>query len=138
MTSREYLKQAGALMVTELRKQYVRSGGDRSDDLYKSFSYKIKGFTIVVFANDYAIYVNDGRKPGKYAPVDAIRDWVDDKLGLYFSEGDQVAFLVNRKIFKEGIEARNFVEKTLKSVEDQVKDLIAQAIAQNLIDKLTK
>lgn len=53
--------------------------------------------------NDYIEVLDKGRGPGKYAPVNNIRDWVSSKLGIKENkELKQVAFLVNRKIKNEG------------------------------------
>ena len=51
---------------------------------------------------EYLYYLDHGRGPGKFPPVDNIIAWVRSKLGIEDSEAKQVAFLVGRKISKEG------------------------------------
>ena len=58
----------------------------------------------LVFGSTWAYIrvLEDGRAPGKFAPPQVIRKWVDDKpLGTDISR-DSFAFLINRKISEEG------------------------------------
>ena len=59
----------------------------------------------------YGWPVEQGRRPGKMPPVDAIKIWARRKLGLSGEELDQAAFLIARAIGKRGTEGAHMVEQ---------------------------
>lgn len=64
-----------------------------------SESLEVRGNQLL--GDESIFYLDKGRGPGKFPPVDNIRQWVRQKLGL---EDDGVAYLVGRKIATEGTE----------------------------------
>lgn len=59
--------------------------------------------TFQSIGSDYVEFLDRGRRPGSFAPVANIQDWVKSKLGITDEiQMKQIAFLVNRKIAKEG------------------------------------
>lgn len=52
--------------------------------------------------NDYIFYLDTGRAPGKFPPVQNIRDWVRLKLGISGRDLNSVSFLIGRKLANEG------------------------------------
>ena len=90
---------------------------------------KIKGVGTIRF-------INDGRRPGKFAPPNVIQDWVRSKLNITDEkEVKQVAFLINRKLAVEG--NRMFIDKTKGLQLDEVVklgiDKINERIPENII-----
>jgi hypothetical protein len=72
---------------------------------------------------EYLYYLDQGRGPGKFPPPSNIIAWVRSKLGIEDSEARQVAFLVGRKISKQGTEIwRN------KAKGIQLDELIAETL----------
>ena len=65
-----------------------------------------------LIAEDYLRYVDKGRRPGKFPPVTAIRDWVRTK-GL----PERAVYPIGRAIAIKGIEALNIVNPTIDKVE---------------------
>ena len=57
-----------------------------------------------LLGNDYIYYLDQGRAPGRFPPIQNIREWVNSKLGLSGKEGNSVAFLIGRKLANEGSE----------------------------------
>lgn len=86
-------------------------------DLIKSLDFRIyktafgTKFTIAIEALEYLDYVDRGRKPGKFPPLDAIRQWVRVK-GI----PDSATFPIARKIAMEGIKPTDVVSKSLNDV----------------------
>ncbi len=69
-------------------------------------------YTLQIFAEDYFIYVNDGRKPNsKPPPIEPIREWCKQK-GI--DEG--LSYAIARSIGKKGIPATNISERMMKKV----------------------
>lgn len=54
---------------------------------------------------------NKGRRPGRMPPPGALESWVGTKLGIPVEDRRSVAFLVARKIAREGYEGANMVEE---------------------------
>jgi len=69
----------------------------------ESLFYEIRGHHLIIGSRwAYITVLEDGRKPGKFAPPEIIRQWVDDKpLGTDIPR-DSLAFLINRKLKEEG------------------------------------
>lgn len=64
-------------------------------------SLEVKGLDL--WGAEHIYYLVHGRKPGKFPPVDNMRQWVRAKLGLTDdSEVNSVAYLVGKKIAEEG------------------------------------
>jgi hypothetical protein len=74
-----------------------------SGKLYESIYYKVENNVLRVYAEDYIYYLQYGRKPGKFPPVNVIREWVQTKLGITDEkERNSIAYLIGRKIANEG------------------------------------
>jgi len=95
--------------------------------------------------SDYIEILDRGRGPGKFAPVDSIQEWVKTKLGITENkELKQVAFLVNRKLAREGSAIFKDHSKGLeidKKIETLREKLIPELVAfekANVIKELNK
>lgn len=79
---------------------------------------------------DYLYYLDQGRGPGKFPPPSNIIGWVRSKLGLDDTEAKQVAYLIGRKISKEGtdiwrnktkgIQLDQLIEEALEELEEEI------------------
>ena len=88
-------------------------------------SIKFLGTQVTVYLNlvDYWKYVEEGRGPGKWPPRDKILEWIKikpvipepDKNGN-LPTPEQLAFLIQRKIGEEGIEAGHQLRDTVQSI----------------------
>lgn len=109
------LKQFGTdyvkLLIVFLKKAHKSSTGA----LINSVSYKLKEeanqINIIIEAEDYLKYVDQGRKPGKYPPIQAIAKWCNIK-GI----PQAAAFPIARNIFKFGIKPTNIIQQTIKEI----------------------
>lgn len=91
-----------------------------------SNSLEVKGNQLL--GNDYIYYLDQGRRPGKFPPVQNLRDWVRSKLGLDSAEAKQVAFLIGRKIANEGT---TIYRNKSKGIE-------LDSLVNEMLDNLTK
>ena len=79
----------------------------------------------------HAIYVEFGRRKGKYPPVEGTRGleyWVRRKLGYRGRRARQVAFLIARKIAKEGIKGKYMFTETLKQMKPEWRKFVSNII----------
>ena len=85
-------------------------------------------------------YVENGRRPGKFPPIDNILDWVKAKPQLARPNRldgkkitpKQLAFLVARKIATKGIQPGNQLEEAIDIVYARWKDRIDAAITADI------
>lgn len=121
-------------MVNQLATQNINASGKLSasaEDVIVDSEGFVSGS---VRANSYWFYRNFGRGPtqntsGKGELKKKIRQWIDDK-GIV-PDGkitkDELAFLVTRKIHREGYEGKAFVSDTTNVVQPEIDRLIAEA-----------
>lgn len=84
-------------------------------------------------------YVEYGRRPGKFPPISAIRQWIDVKpviprpLNKKLPTKDQLAFLIARKIANDGIPARPVLADTVNMINpNKFSDLIFDVIYEKI------
>ena len=85
-------------------------------------------------------YVENGRRPGKFPPIDNILEWVKAKPQLVRPNRldrkeispKQLAFLVARKIATSGIQPGNQLEEAMDIVYARWKDRIDAAITADI------
>lgn len=101
-------------------------------------------YTIVFNLPEYWKYVEDGRKSGKYPPLEAIKQWINIKpiLPRPLANGklpttNQLAFLIGRKIATKGIPAKNYLKDTLKENNTLIESTLA-SISANIINQIFK
>lgn len=87
----------------------------------------------------YWKYVEWGRKPGKFPPIDNILSWIKIKPvlprpmnGLKPPTESQLAFLIARKIARDGIQPGNQYTEALDIVWNKNKANISNAISKDL------
>lgn len=123
--------------LQEYQSAFERAYKDRllADDkkatgqLINSISTTIKvgsdTFEVVMSIVDYFKYVENGRKPGKFPPVDKILSWIKVKPVIprpmhgKLPTQQQLAFLIGRKIATEGIEAGHQLKDTVEAINAQ-------------------
>jgi hypothetical protein len=101
-------------------------------------SLEIKGNQLL--GNDYIYYLDKGRAPGKFPPVQTIRDWVSQKLGVDNKIVNSIAYLVGRKISKEGTAIFKNSSKGLQLdilVEEMLEDLTKELPEKMAAEALT-
>lgn len=128
----------------------------------------IEGYTFSLSMNDYWKFVEDGRKPGKAPPPKAMLEFVKrrhikvdistrkkkvlksirtkgirqrEKAISIEKKQKQVAFLIGRKIAKDGVEAHPFFDKVfnqarLDRLTEQLKPVIKEEIVFNIKEVL--
>jgi hypothetical protein len=106
-----------------------------SGSLVNSINYRLQdtanGINLILLADDYLKYVDRGRKPGTYPPIQAIQKWVSIK-GL----PKQAAWAIRQNIYKFGIKPTNVIKKT-----QNIMDITRNAnrkYEQRMVDNIVK
>lgn len=79
----------------------------------------------------YAGVIEEGRRPGRFPPVDVMQRWVQRRLGgRGLSRGDvkSVAFLVSRKIAREGIPGKYVLRDALPAIQRFLDEEVQRAL----------
>lgn len=134
-------------MAIAIRNEYqdnlIRNDRIASGDLLNNIEYEItRGdftYTIYVKMKDYWYYVENGRKAGKWPPIDNILSWIRVKpvLPRPNAEGklptpQQLAFLIARKIGEEGTEGTQDLRKATDTIWDTFEDRLYEAIDEDV------
>lgn len=130
-------------MAIAIRNEYqdnlIRNDRIASGNLLNNIEYEVtRGdftYTIYVKMKDYWYYVENGRKAGKWPPIQNILDWIKIKpvLPRPNAEGklptpQQLAFLIARKIGEEGTEGTQDLRKATDTIWDTFEDRLYEAI----------
>lgn len=134
-------------MAIAIRNEYqdnlIRNDRIASGDLLNNIEYEIiRGdftYTIYVKMKDYWYFVENGRKAGKWPPIDNILNWIKIKpvLPRPNAEGklptpQQLAFLIARKIGEEGTEGTQDLRKATDTIWDTFEDRLYEAIDEDV------
>ena len=134
-------------MAIAIRNEYqdnlIRNDRIASGDLLNNIEYEVtRGdftYTIYVKMKDYWYYVENGRKAGKWPPIQNILDWIKIKpvLPRPNAEGklptpQQLAFLIARKIGEEGTEGTQDLRKATDTIWDTFEDRLYEAIDEDV------
>lgn len=104
------------------------SSGSLRDSIYfeiKSDAYQ-HSESLVLLAESHWKFVEYGRSPGKQPPTSAMLKFIADKpvIPSNGTTRDQLAYLLARKIGRDGIQARPFLQKNIDdAVDDMRRDL---------------
>lgn len=130
----------------ELARQNLDSNNtNASHNLYDSFEKIIEigedYFSVKISMADYGKYVENGRGPGKFPPMDKIKEWIEIKpvaiqpgMNGRTPSIDQLTFLISRKIANEGTEAQPFFEPAREEAITRFDAAISQAISDDIYD----
>lgn len=136
---RRALKQALKVITDDIRANIRGEDSFSSGALYRSIKDELfdergtlRGRVFSTAA--HAVWVERGRRPGKQPPKEAILDWMRAR-GM---EADPaVAFLIARKIGREGIKARPFFQNAIDATAFEVGQIFERA-AERVAARLAK
>jgi hypothetical protein len=104
--------------------------------LIQSVEVTKSGNSLQIRMNDYAFYLDKGRKPNApLVPFKALFQWVlRNRINIQGKSQREVTFMIQRSIRKKGIRPRKF----LKLVEQNLEDLGGFIIEEGLRDEIEK
>lgn len=132
------LNAIGADMVKEMRGKVKLNKSYASGWLYQSFkSYAMKKtngqFALEIDYVYYGLFVDQGRRPGKFPPLDDIRQWCRLK-GI----PEDAAYPIAKKIAERGYKAKPFTTnlidsyKTIESIMDEMGKVFSNDILKQI------
>lgn len=138
--------------IADLYKHQLEEDGVNASGTLSNFTteYEYDGQHFIVYFNlvDYWKYAENGRGPGRFPPIDAIKQWIQvkpvnpvpDARGKVPSV-NQLAFLIARKIANEGTQGKHSLTKAMLSTEidpiiENIKSILVEQIKQEIIDTI--
>ena len=153
LLTRDDLDRLGRFLVIMLSAELERQKHIATGQLDKSLEHKVvrnaDGWSLEIYAEEHALYVNRGRRPGgRKVPIGALMDWIVTKgLASGDKEIKSMAFAIQTNIFKYGIPTRRgrqiaarrtqFIDLTLDRFTEKIFTDIEEAVfkhAQHEID----
>ena len=127
------------------RKKMDAAGYDKNGELYNfkwTTEWKDNLFEVYFDLPPYFHFAENGRRPGKFPPPDAILKWIQFKRLVPRPGRDgkvpstnQLVYLISRKIATKGTEGKHLFEKTL---DDQNLDNLADKLVELITAEFEK
>lgn len=149
----EVLNEFADAFIQNARNNLDANQSNASYNLYNSFEKVIEVgedyFKVSISLTDYWQYLENGRGPGKFPPVDKIKEWIEVKPvnPTPLSNGktpsvEQLSFLIGRKIANEGTEGKPFFEpakeQTIREFEDKINQAIEEDVSNFILELVEK
>jgi hypothetical protein len=120
------------ILVSEIKRKHKIA----SMSLINSIKYSIVDGKVVVEANDYITYIDQGRKPGKYPNINAISKWARLK-GI----PQYAVFPIARKIKEKGVKPTHILSKSMTQfenldLENKLADVAIKSIENTINEKI--
>lgn len=149
----EVLNEFADAFIQNARNNLEANQSNASYNLYNSFEKVIEigedYFKVSISLADYWQHLEKGRGPGKFPPVDKIKEWIEVKPvnPTPLSNGktpsvEQLSFLIGRKIANEGTEGKPFFEpakeQTIREFEDKINQAIEEDVSNFILELVEK
>ena len=142
----------GNELIKQLQNNLLKNKSNASSSLSQSITPEITqpatGYNLSIMMQDYWFYVENGRKPtqggGNGQLYKNIYEWIQNKADIQskiiskspdtIAATKSLAYVITRKIHREGTKARPFASPALKQVTTQT---LATRIIKYIVDSLT-
>lgn len=143
---KEALETYGQVLEDTYREEIARTGAFASGRLFDSIHHivTVEDHTIDLSLSleDYWKWVEEGRGPGKFPPLQKIEEWIRIKPVAPYPDArgripsnQQLAFLIGRKIAEEGTEGKHLLDISIENTQDWIA-LIEEAIDLDIEEEL--
>lgn len=129
------------------REKMSNAGYDKNGELMNFTwvtEYKGNLFSLYFNLPDYFLFSENGRKPGKFPPPDAILKWIQTKqlvprtMNGKIPSTNQMVYLISRKIALHGTEGKHLLQQTIDETFDTLVDRLVEAIADKIENEIEK
>ena len=138
----------GNELIKQLQNNLLKNKTNASSGLSQSIEPKITqppgGYNLSIMMEDYWFYVENGRKAGKMPPVKNIFEWIRNKRTIQvetisksadtIAATRSLAYVIAKKIGREGTKKQPFVSPALQQVTTEV---LAKRISTYIVESLT-
>ena len=138
------LQQYGDKFVSIYRQKLTQYGVDATGQLGNTLNYIITNnegvYELSLDIQDYWKYVEEGRRPGRFPPINEIKKWIRIKPVLptiykgKLPSADQLTYLIGRKIANKGTRGKYIYKATIDDLG--VFEAFNEAIEKDLQSKI--
>jgi hypothetical protein len=141
--SAELYKALGDEIKKNIIQEMRRTKAIATGNLLNSIQFKVEptadGAIVSIESNEYIVYVDKGRKPGRYAPTKALEAWVRQRgIAADKKKVKAIAFAINNKIKREGIKPRPILERAYSNGLPMYDKIIDNTLNNDLNNYLNK
>lgn len=146
----QFLNDFGRELTDKYKRNIIKDDAVASGELLNSVRYvfnkKNTSFEISMEMAEYWKYVENGRKSGRFPPINAIREWIRVKPVIprpyngKLPTENQLAFLIARSIAENGIKPRPIFKDSLDDVMKDFENGLEKAFTkdvENEMDRIT-
>jgi len=108
----QHIQQLVKYLTTKLREAIIKQEHKATGKLLDSLRIEVVDDAINGYFEDYGQYVDRGRKPGSFPPIEALEAWAKQK-NLTLEAGQtytNVAYAIAKSIYKKGIPSKPYVK----------------------------
>jgi len=134
-TLNEYAQKAKELYKRKLTDKEINASYKLLNSVETVVRRNDDEFIVTINLEDYWYYVENGRGPGKFPPIDKILEWIRVKPVIPYTDSrgrlpteEQLAFLIARKIANEGTEGRKELFETVDELNRHYLPLLQKAL----------
>lgn len=131
----EYAEKAKELYKRKLTDKGINASYKLLNSVETTVKRNDDEFIVSINLEDYWYYVENGRGPGKFPPIDKILEWIRVKPVIPYTDSrgrlpteEQLAFLIARKIANEGTEGRKVLYETVEELNRYYLPKLQQAL----------
>ena len=131
----EYAEKAKELYKRKLTDKGINASYKLLNSVETTVKRNDDEFVVTIHLEDYWIFVENGRKPGRFPPIDKILEWIRIKPVIPYSDNrgrlpteEQLAFLIARKISEQGTEGRNVLFETVDELNREYLPRLKQSL----------
>ena len=137
----EVLNRYGQRVIDLYRSNLINSGHNATGKLSSTASFTVEvedqDISVTIHLEDYYRYIEEGRRPGRFPPVDAILGWIQAKhimpreINGKLPTEMQLAFLIGRKIAEQGIDGTHDLATAQNTAKSEFEEAIRAALKQD-------
>lgn len=134
-TLNEYAQKAEELYKRKLTDKSINASYKLLNSVETVVRRNDDEFVVTIHLEDYWYYVENGRGPGKFPPIDKILEWIRIKPVIPYTDSrgrlpteEQLAFLIARKIAEQGTEGRKVLYETVEELNRYYLPLLQKAL----------
>lgn len=131
----EYAREAKEVYKRKLMEKDINASYTLLNSVETTVKRNDDVFTVSISLEDYWYYVENGRKPGRFPPIDKILEWIKVKPVIPYTDSrgrlpteEQLAFLIARKIAEQGTEGRHVLYETVEELNRAYLPKLQQAL----------
>lgn len=134
--------------IADVYRNKMKDAGYNSNGELMNFTWttEVHGTLFELYFNlpEYWYYAENGRRPGKFPPPDAILKWIQFKrlvpraINGKVPSTKQLVYLISRKIAEKGTEGKHLLQQTIDETYDTLVNQLSDAITKELEKEIEK